>query len=718
MFKLKKLELENWCQHQHKVVEFTPGTNGIIGANGRGKSNILAAAFTLLTGKTLSDTLSDVVNNDSDNTKNTLEFSMDSVEGKVTRKITATRIDGNHNNRDTVKSTAKLTLDTEVIKGISAVNARLSDVAGLDPVLLQTHVFITQDTMSELLFQSPQERLKSFMALIPELPRAEKIRTSLLAEQGNYPDVVLAVSSKEYMERLTDHYKKRSAMEVERNTQAALLATLDVKQAEKVMAAHRMSEAVNMSALQASLEHANNEADNILVQTASNDILTRELREELEAEPVKVDELASNLATAVANKQLTTNYVAAQARMAELVTEIDTLTTTQPVNKTTLPAAELAKLVEKMTALTGEIQSMDKVVSVLLKGGECPTCGNTFKDPAAHMEEIKNQRLVLEQELAVVKTTISAETLAKTTFEREISDRANRLASIEQQIRSLQPNLVAPEGVTMTDDEIRAAQSKLQICRAKAEQLRKAEMDAVGIKAAYDSCEKRVEDLNARIAEAEKLMEIRPSAEEVKNASEIMQQYDIARGTLARLEGVLEGTNQIIASIEASLAEAEEAEERMERVIKYKDMLNSARAVLHREQLPAEVLASYVGNLEATCNKFLDMFGNPFAIMIDRDMDIRCIMPNGYISSARRLSSGQKCVLSVAMRFAINELFAGNFGLIILDEPTAFMDTDNIGYMRELISYIRSVGQTTGVQTIIITHHEELIASFDNVIAV
>jgi DNA repair exonuclease SbcCD ATPase subunit len=47
--KLIRLEVQNFCQHQHKVVEFNPRLTAFLGQNGSGKSNLLTAALGALT---------------------------------------------------------------------------------------------------------------------------------------------------------------------------------------------------------------------------------------------------------------------------------------------------------------------------------------------------------------------------------------------------------------------------------------------------------------------------------------------------------------------------------------------------------------------------------------------------------------------------------------------------------------------------------------------
>ena len=83
---------------------------------------------------------------------------------------------------------------------------------------------------------------------------------------------------------------------------------------------------------------------------------------------------------------------------------------------------------------------------------------------------------------------------------------------------------------------------------------------------------------------------------------------------------------------------------------------------------------------------------------------------------AERLSGGQKVELSLAFRFAIYDLFSGNLGLLVLDEPTVFLDTDRIDSVCRLMTMVRSYSQSAGLQVIVVTHEQRLAEVCDCVI--
>jgi DNA repair exonuclease SbcCD ATPase subunit len=718
MFSLGKLKLNNWCQHVEKEVVFTPGTNGIIGPNGRGKSNILAAAFTLLTGKTLTDTLPETINYGADSTQNELTFEIDGTPGAIKRKFTATRKEGNPNNRENVKSTASMKYgDEKAIKGVSAVNKALDGLAGFSSQMLQTHVFITQDTMSDLLFQPAQERLKSFMSLISDLNRAEKMRASLMAEASLFPDTELAISSNEYWEQLQMCEAEIQRLEAACNEQAKALASIDVDAAQAVINAQSKADAIDIEAMQLQIADAEKEHTQLTVTQGELDMRVQELREHLPEDPKgKLDQLKAQLATIESTRRELTRKEELETELANVVAKVDTLVVPVSESKYTDEALQAMEL--ELAGLTVDIMEHEKVLEVLAGGNECPTCGNTFTDPEAEKAKHIQARQALFTEREAKQTVVTAEQTARHEFKQKSDGHKMWVDACEEKLMRLGKELGAitvtatevPDGTKLTED--------IQVLDEVITKLASAENESAVVASKLEGITQRATDFAERLAKALEIVNDLPTPEELQTAHGNLQQHRTYTTEKASLEGSLSAKRTEHQRMTDAYNKTKAMEERSKAVTNWKHILNSARDILHRDELPEEVLASYIGSLESACNKFLAMFGNPFAVMIGRSMDIRCTHPNGYVASARRLSAGQKCVLSVAMRFAINELFASDFGLIILDEPTAFMDDDNIEYMRELISYIRGISHTTGIQTIIITHHKELISSFDNVIRV
>ncbi len=63
-----------------------------------------------------------------------------------------------------------------------------------------------------------------------------------------------------------------------------------------------------------------------------------------------------------------------------------------------------------------------------------------------------------------------------------------------------------------------------------------------------------------------------------------------------------------------------------------------------------------------------------------------------------RCSAGQKVLSSIIIRLALAETFCLNCGVMVLDEPTTNLDSENVeGLAQSLVDIIRWVGHPVGV---------------------
>jgi DNA repair protein RAD50 len=84
---------------------------------------------------------------------------------------------------------------------------------------------------------------------------------------------------------------------------------------------------------------------------------------------------------------------------------------------------------------------------------------------------------------------------------------------------------------------------------------------------------------------------------------------------------------------------------------------------------------------------------------------------------AGRLSGGQKGVFAIAFRSTVSSLYDDEIGMMSLDEPTTYMDEQNVSYLAEALT--RFAAKLRGKrQVIMITHAHSLRSAFDTVIEI
>ncbi len=140
------------------------------------------------------------------------------------------------------------------------------------------------------------------------------------------------------------------------------------------------------------------------------------------------------------------------------------------------------------------------------------------------------------------------------------------------------------------------------------------------------------------------------------------------------------------------------------------------REVLHRDNLPRRVHRRALRRMESGINETLEQFDSPFWVRTDEELRFVAHFPNGTVMPGEGLSGGEQSVLALAFRWTLNSMFASQIGMLVLDEPTAWIDARNLDCLEAALTNLRGLVRAQGYQVIIITHHQQLQRVFDQVI--
>ena len=182
--KIKKIELKNWGPHKHLVLDMDASVAGIVGANGKGKSNLLQAidyAFTANLNKQKSEKyIRNFGQPDGATSASVLvEFEKGGKKGVISRTITSSA------------SKRSLEWDGESWNKAADVEKKLEDILGTDKASLANAVFIKQGELSNLVKGTPSERHTIFQKLMNLQflePRADDVQSKLSAIRGSLQD--------------------------------------------------------------------------------------------------------------------------------------------------------------------------------------------------------------------------------------------------------------------------------------------------------------------------------------------------------------------------------------------------------------------------------------------------------------------------------------------------------------------------------------------------
>lgn len=144
--------------------------------------------------------------------------------------------------------------------------------------------------------------------------------------------------------------------------------------------------------------------------------------------------------------------------------------------------------------------------------------------------------------------------------------------------------------------------------------------------------------------------------------------------------------------------------------------IGAVRDVFHKDAAPRFVAQRNLEHLQVAVNENLAMFDTDFRVTADEGLSFQARFTNGSVQPAERLSGGQKVVLALSFRLALNLMFAENIGALYLDEPTAWLDEHHIRGFEPVLGRLREFSTARGLQSIIITHERSLAPLFDSVI--
>jgi DNA repair exonuclease SbcCD ATPase subunit len=186
---------------------------------------------------------------------------------------------------------------------------------------------------------------------------------------------------------------------------------------------------------------------------------------------------------------------------------------------------------------------------------------------------------------------------------------------------------------------------------------------------------------------------------------------------ISGVEGRIGAKQEALSGYQTLLDELRAEMERHKSMHKLRDVVGDVREIFHWQNLPKRVAQANLQGITHEINDALDIFGSPFWVEADQNLSFKVHFPASPPRAAGALSGGQKAILAICFRMAINKLFGADVGMMFLDEPTAGLDNDNIEYFREALLALAT--KVRGKQqVVIITHATELQSTFDQVIEI
>lgn len=704
---VQELQLENYCQHRHRILTFSPGLNLLVGPNGSGKSNILRALQFALTGDAGGDRnkLDDVSQGIADGAQSFVRSQLvhDGTPITIRRSLKPNA------NRMEVGGRRTLTTATEI-------NNELWTRLGTTKKQIIDYVFVGQRKIDEMFDQKPADRAASLAALFG-LSHASAVWKQA-GEFINSIEIPTTLVNRDALQRKQEEVAQAldqvNATIAQLRIPSDLLAYRAERQAIingyanwQRICRERAAREAELGDVETQKEQLAQQIDELLMDLH----LLQDLVQEGQAGAAAAQKDLQQWQVYKASKRAHENYLA-EAKAFEA--------TPRPVKPAVPSSLALSEReLDRYSELRGLLLKYSEDITTLeLAPKTCPTCGTALTDvaqQAARVTELKQLRIAAEEEIAPLLARYAdweaynhANTIYradKLTWETEEA----RLKSAQAALAQLQPPGI-PEAnlrnVVEEHEENAAA--------------------VAALKEQYNTMLNTAARLDGRFQQLDAACVASMQAQNAATAY-TREEEQRARLELQSLDNLLETSHEHTITRERLLAEQRYVDQQlrdfeavMDRGARVHDALmhlHMVRQVFHHDEAPRVVSYTYIENMLEEVNNTLEIFDAPYRVVMDENLGFVAHFTDGIrIQPDRRLSVGERIVLALAFRITVNSTFASQVGLLIMDEPTAGLDEHNLGCLPRAIERLKELSAERGLQVFFVTHEPRIADIFDKVI--
>lgn len=737
--KIIKVTYKNFKQHRDLVCDFSGGNViAIVGPNGNGKSNAMGGIQFAFTGEQPGFSKADLTTWGEKKGSVTVEFEHAGKNWTLTRA--------------TSEASATLKNNEDVsISGITAVDSYLKEYMFVDKDIMRQAVFVGQSEVDSILFTDPGVRELAFQRLVG-LGDARKLYDGL----GNYiSSLERPVSYDAVIVTWETEIEKLQALHV--TQQASLISTQ-----QKLVQLEQ--QAMDDQELIGRLQTVQLLMRDLKIAEESHKQATRLLQSYSMVDPIVVPDEVSTEQIAFWRSQASHVYqqiegtkhaLLSVAQLNALGAEKLQLQQALAANDAELEGSSLrsdlslasASLANAQRGLQ-ELETAKKDLMKIIQGysqlasGHCPTCGaeidlSSYQRAQQAAGEIQAQLLTasgLAQQARSHELALSQRVLK---LENTKQDLSKKLAVCESKLSQLGSE-VDP---TWTKEALELYKTEVD---ARYAEFRKLEQDALATNASRQSAlktnaQREKQTASTLVASEEALAKIQelqlqlgewtayPEASVQQELSQLQsRQAEISslRLLALKLEGDLQALSASLEKASASLADVLQKKEKQADYVAKLAVLTDVRSWLHYQSGPHTIVTEVMRQLTPNVNYFLRKMEAPFSVEPDFDtVGFLYTMNNGSAMpevppAAKALSGAQRAMLAIAFRLASYCMFASKLGLLVLDEPTAHMDQNNVVKTGELLARVQEMAKEMDLQVVIVTHHQEILPFCDKTIRI
>lgn len=726
---LTKITLHNWCQHRHVEQVIEGHLIGILGNNGTGKTNFLESLMFGFNGAIPGRDKAGLITDGETEGYVQLEFKHGSMECSVYRAL--------HN------TDAILKLGDETIEGITKVNAALAERIGIDKEISKQTMFVRQDELNSILFTEPAVRERSWHAMAG-LSDATKIYNNLgpvlsrIPEPTDYSEI-----QEQLIERIGSEWSTYRFLMAEKGTAETAFAQLDSSvSVESINALTELKGAVDAAA-SAAQTHAEmeatlrseqellNKADESVVALHAQHDVNMTIEQELTEATVSANQLKQQYNNAQSLKLLQTKLADAQVKLDCAQQE--------KLPDAAMAQSELDRVTKQIAEITGLVQAYKPLLEAFRAnmaefGNKCPLCHSDVQDPNKLLAELVQKVDDFNREIGT-QTVMQGEhrvcvTAANQAIERhnqELATLQSSVATIEGQVKMLD----SAEDSTVTEEDVTQAGEKVQRLTALSQQIitlnneistRSGRTNQLNMTLTTAAGEVAKHSSKVKELMAKTKADITKLDEAIDTAMTKQTEFDKAREAVSSNAARIEEMRRAIRRLIGDLRTTRNKDAAQDDFRALRKTAENIRNWFHYSQGPHRVVTDILCQLTPDVNDFLGRFGSPYMVTPDPENVLfryakgAPIPGQDELPSATRLSGGERVMLAVSFRIACYCMFASKLGLLTLDEPTVWLDGNNVQMFGHLLEKLKEITSIMNLQIFMSTHELSVIPLLDTAI--
>jgi exonuclease SbcC len=759
---ITKIKLVNWKTHKQSELEFSEGTNVIVGINGAGKSSIMDAISFALFGtfpklNSRKQKIDDVITNKPSRAKEArvlLEFLMNGKKYSVLRVVER----GKGTTYSEIRENDKLLESSSNQR----VTERVEEILKMDYELFSRAVYSEQNAIDYFIELSPGERARKIDNLL-RIDKFEEARKSAVSldtriegEKQSLNRLIQSMNVEEKEKDLTQLEKKiqQDSEYIERMKKEAANLEISLMMKKKKLDELEKREIEyeklkqKIDSLREALSDDASEFEKerkVLESYSLTDIRNRiieikkkiELKEEENEQKRK--EYENMLFTQSRDESEKSNLIKRNndiekeiERMKKYEKILEQITFKYPKEVGVLIDEERKRLEELKSQISllnykiEEASSISNQIKVLTN--KCPVCGsNISEDKKKHLLHLKsseikdlekslnvleNEKKMSEGKLAIMETDKNMldearrQLEGKEKIEEELKQNLDRISKIEENIRNFEKLMrQAKLKIDMLNKEIDGLKKEEMEQKILAEKIEKLEI----LEKKIELKRKELNHLEVEKERLEKLMEKENYDEIKKDYDTVRERYTEIKTRISEKEGNLEEKKALLERMRLEIERIKQQKDyamKLDRASKnlkiFIDALGKTQVQLRSEFI--ETVNQEMSKLWQTLYPYSDYVNLKINVQ-DGNYQLQLETLLGDEINVENVSGGESTMACLVLRISFSLVLVPHLNWIILDEPTHNLDAKSVESLNQALK--DQIKDFVG-QIFLITHEQKL----------